>query len=360
MVSLVPPSLAGSAQVAPARDGDASPAPRPKTKAASAGRRPAPAPADDDYAKALEQRPGDESLVFWRRTKREPSCMDLEPFGKIRNEVKRKHDQRVAEAAAAARKAREARGAAPSPDRPTARAAVARAVELLPDEAALSLEAPPWLRDRFRRCGACLGHARDDDVPDDAALTPARRRKRFEAGDAAGCAAARTAARGAVAAACDVFARAAFPGAPAAAARRAVDDVERALDDELRGGGRRAAEALDALEARAVALARWRLVRDGVPLLVERRWRLAPPTKAATAAYRAGLLPRAFAGRARANGGAAMRPGDWRGFLEDAGVLGNGGPRALGELKADLIFTSLARDADGDDARGDKVLNVRP
>ena len=35
MVSLVPPSLAGSAQVAPARDGDASPAPRPKTKAAS-------------------------------------------------------------------------------------------------------------------------------------------------------------------------------------------------------------------------------------------------------------------------------------------------------------------------------------
>ncbi|EGB11391.1 hypothetical protein AURANDRAFT_70910 [Aureococcus anophagefferens] len=328
----------------------------PRDRPSSAGRRPAPAPADDDYAKALEQRPGDESLVFWRRTKREPSCMDLEPFGKIRNEVRRKHDQRVAEAAAAARKAREARGAAPSPDRPTARAAVARAVELLPDEAALSLEAPPWLRDRFRRCGACLGRARDDDVSDDAAVTPARRRRRFEAGDAAGCAAARTAARGAVAAACDVFARAAFPGAPAAAARRAVDDVERALDDELRGGGRRAAEALDALEARAVALARWRLVRDGVPLLVERRWRLAPPTKAATAAYRAGLLPRAFAGRARANGGAAMRAGDWRGFLEDAGVLGDGGPRALGELKADLIFTSLARDADGDDARADKVL----
>ncbi|KAH8076404.1 hypothetical protein JL721_403 [Aureococcus anophagefferens] len=51
-----------------------------------------------------------------------------------------------------------------------------------------------------------------------------------------------------------------------------------------------------------------------------------------------------------------MRAGDWRGFLEDAGVLGTDGPRALGELKADLIFTSLARDADGDDARAGKVL----
>ncbi|KAH8095932.1 hypothetical protein JL720_3267 [Aureococcus anophagefferens] len=237
---------------------------------------PAPAPADDDYAKALEQRPGDESLVFWRRTKREPSCMDLEPFGKIRNEVRRKHDQRVAEAAAAARKAREARGAAPSPDRPTARAAVARAVELLPDEAALSLEAPPWLRDRFRRCGACLGRARDDDVSDDAAVTPARRRRRFEA------------------------------GAPR--------------------GARRA---------------------DGAP----------SPRPATRRRPRTGrACCRAFAGHARANGGAAMRAGDWRGFLEDAGVLGDGGPRALGELKADLIFTSFARDADGDDARADKVL----
>ncbi|KAH8062626.1 hypothetical protein JL722_3553 [Aureococcus anophagefferens] len=318
----------------------------PRDRPSSAGRRPAPAPADDDYAKALEQRPGDESLVFWRRTKREPSCMDLEPFGKIRNEVRRKHDQRVAEAAAAARKAREARGAAPSPDRPTA---PSRAVELLPDEAALSLEAPPWLRDRFRRCGACLGRARDDDVSDDAALTPARRRRRFEAGDAAG---ARRAARGAVAAACDVFARAAFPARPrrpragpstTSSARSTTSSGRRAAS---RGGARRSSARG---RARAVAPR----ARRRAPA---RRAALAPRAADEGGDGRVPGGPAAARVRRRANGGAAMRAGDWRGFLEDAGVLGDGGPRALGELKADLIFTSLARDADGDDARADKVL----
>ena len=150
-------------------------------------------------------------------------------------------------------------------------------------------------------------------------------------------------------AACEALAKAEGCSSALRGLREAVDSALVGLEEASV-----AEEPLNRLEKRLVARARWRLVLDAVPVLVERRWSLVPSAPSATAQYRSGLLPRAYAGHAKAKNGELMTGADWRSFLKDAGILGDG-ERHVPYLKADLIFTSLARTNFGEE----KCLDYR-
>ena len=111
-----------------------------------------------------------------------------------------------------------------------------------------------------------------------------------------------------------------------------ADVLREAVTGALMGGVDDVLQPLVDLEARLVARARWGLLCDALPVLVERRWSLQAMPLKSTMKYRAALLPRAFA---------AYRPmteANWRQFLADARVLDNG----ITTLKAESVFAALA------------------
>lgn len=290
--------------------------------------------AEFDLATAADACADDRRLVFWRSTKREPSCMDLAAVATIVAGVRTKHDAEVARLRAKQQRVAAREGAVHA--RETAKANLKSALDWIPDEEDLTLEPPAWFVNLF----SCFAKKPEEAVePAIPAATPidVKRKRRFEAADPAGCAAARTGARAAVAACVALLEERVLVDG-----RGDAKGLLAALDDALAGRDTDLGERLTAAERKTVARARWRLVAAAIPTLVTRRWRLRKPSKESTAGYRAALLPRAFCGYASANGGAAMVPEDWRSFLKAAGVLGDG-ERKVSYLKADLVFTSLAR-----------------
>mmetsp|Transcript_25443 Transcript_25443/g.71474 ORF Transcript_25443/g.71474 Transcript_25443/m.71474 type:complete len:1715 (-) Transcript_25443:36-5180(-) len=114
--------------------------------------------------------------------------------------------------------------------------------------------------------------------------------------------------------------------------------LREAVTGALMGGLDDFLQPLVQLEERLVARARWGLLCDALPVLVERRWSLTPMPPKSTMKYRAALLPRAYKAYV------PMTEDSWRTFLSDADVLENG----IATLKAELVFAALAQKGEMD------------